>query len=198
MAAQVEQGATRRAQGVPLLAVFLAGLVVGPMLTSDDQPFDRTPVWSDVVHVDGEPFAAELIPKGDRELPYGYELCASPPGGSHGDGCVQVTDSNGIDARLDETPSGDLLIVLSGADRPLSVPNGVEVPFGARNIQGVLVRLDLADGDCVSFRVPDPAGGTGRMSVWRTIGEPEGELVSWTFKPVSSYGGGEESCHRLS
>jgi hypothetical protein len=32
MAAQVERGATRRAQVVPLLAVFLAGLVVGPML----------------------------------------------------------------------------------------------------------------------------------------------------------------------
>jgi hypothetical protein len=111
---------------------------------------------------------------------------------------VQVTDSNDIDARLDATPSGDLLIVLSGADRPLAVPHGVEVPFGARNIHGVLVRLDLADGDCVSFRVPDPGGGTGRMSVWRTVPEPAGESRRGSLKPASSYGGDEESCHQLS
>jgi hypothetical protein len=37
---------------------------------------------------------------------------------------VEVTDSNGIDARLEPTSTGDLLIVLSRSDRPPGQQSG--------------------------------------------------------------------------
>jgi len=191
------QGGSRRGRAIPFIAVFLAGVIGGRSLEWDNGTDDRTPVWSGVVHVDGELVAAELIPKGDYELPYGFELCATPAGAPHGR-CVEVTDSNGIDARLEPTSTGDLLIVLSGSDRHLDLPDGVEVPFGSRAVHGALVAVDMA-GDCVSFPVTNPTGATSLMSVQRTIYETQGETVSWDMRPASAADNGDgQFCHRLS
>jgi hypothetical protein len=111
---------------------------------------------------------------------------------------VEVTDSNGIDARLEPTSTGDLLIVLSGSDRPPDLPDGVEVPFGSRAVHGALVAVDMA-GDCVSFPVTNPTGATSLMSVHRTIYETQGETVSWEVRPASAADAGDgQFCHRLS
>lgn len=197
MQVQAGRDGSRRGRAIPLVGAFLAGVIGGRILEQDDRTDDRTPAWSGVVHVGGESVAAELIPKGDYELPYGYELCVTPAGAPRGR-CVSVTDSNDIDARLESTSVLDLLIVLSGSDRPLDLPDGVEVPFGSRRIQGVLVAVDMAD-DCVSFSVPDPTGGTSQMIVQRTIYETQGETVSWSLEPASAvgYDDNDESCLRL-
>ena len=151
----------------------------GLILDRDNETEDLAPVWSGVVRVDGEPVVAELLPEGD-----GYELCATPSGAPPSR-CVEVTDSNGIDARLEPTSTMDLLIVLSGSDRPLDFADGVEVPFGSRDVHGALVAVDTA-GDCVSFSVPDPTGGTSHMTVSRTVHDARGcrRSTTGTVSPV--------------
>jgi hypothetical protein len=183
MRVPVGQGGSRRGRAIPLVVAFLVGVAAGGLiLDRDNETEDLAPVWSGVVRVDGEPVAAELLPEGD-----GYELCATPSGAPPSR-CVEVTDSNGIDARLEPTSTMDLLIVLSGSDRPLDFADGVEVPFGSRSVHGALVAVDTA-GDCVSFSVPDPTGGTSHMTVSRTVHDAEG---------MSAVDNGDgESCHRL-